>query len=625
VSAPVLLVVAPMPVFPASAGNRRRLLATCDTLKSFGYQLDFLYVAHEDQIYRRFGQTPPTDLAAMRAYFRRLFVVELAAPIKLKTSAPAFDLDDWAAPEAERVIAAYMEATPDCAGIFVTYVFLSRCLLAAPAHMLRLLDTQDRFADRKQQYVPFRGEANFFHTSEAAEREGLLRADIALAIQPREQAIFAKLTGRPCQLLLPEFARQAPFKAPERLETIGFIGHGNDANRMSLTRFADAWARLWRPALPRLRIAGEICGAVGEFGPAVERMGYVDELAEFYGSVDCIVAPLAMGTGLKIKVVEALSFGKPVIGTGTAFDGMTTTSPDHALIDPEDTARRIAELSGDPRGLAKLTRESAAVFSTYLKDQAAATSALKTALRAARKPIPKRKKMPLPFAALEPEEASTASFGAISVRETRGLPDSPASDDAGWRLFATEFVSAGDAADGPSRLAAAARSPRTWSISLASDTAPAAASPLSGRRVLAAPWLLDPDDPQAAGWAARLLADAQMDWEAAADAVLAAPGTVSLKAPWPAPLLGGGGLRIYLVPAARQPAVAAATATARPLARLSSGRHRASPRCGVWPFVPACLDLSIAGAAWTAPYAGALVLAHGLLGAVRFAPGAAGQ
>lgn len=104
---PAILVLAPMPAAPASAGNRRRLVATCEALTRGGFAIDLAYYAHEDQIYRRFGQHPPTDLSGMAETFRNVFLIEARAVIPLKTRANGFGIDEWCPDEVGDFVAWY--------------------------------------------------------------------------------------------------------------------------------------------------------------------------------------------------------------------------------------------------------------------------------------------------------------------------------------------------------------------------------------------------------------------------------------------------------------------------------------------------------------------------------------
>lgn len=49
--------------------------------------------------------------------------------------------------------------------------------------------------------------------------------------------------------------------------------------------------------------------------------GYVDDIEPFYQSAKCLVAPLLSGSGIKIKIVNALARGLPVVTTPVGIEG----------------------------------------------------------------------------------------------------------------------------------------------------------------------------------------------------------------------------------------------------------------------------------------------------------------
>lgn len=60
----------------------------------------------------------------------------------------------------------------------------------------------------------------------------------------------------------------------------------------------------------------------------VEKYGRVDSLKEHYEWSDVVIAPINLGSGMKVKVAEALMFGKVVIGSSNALVGYEKiTSP----------------------------------------------------------------------------------------------------------------------------------------------------------------------------------------------------------------------------------------------------------------------------------------------------------
>lgn len=430
---PVVLVLSPMPAAPASAGNRRRLVATCEALRRGGFAIDLAYYQHEDQVYRRFGQHPPTDVAAMTASFRRTFLIPAATPIPLKTWSGGFPIDAWCPDEVVDFVAWYCAAYPGTGAVLVNYVFLSRALEAVPAGVLRLIDTHDRFAGRNLQYRPFRTEPNFFYTDAASEAYGLARADIVLAIQASEAAYFRGLTDRDVRLLPPLFPQRRPWRSPSRLATIGFVGHSNDPNLFSIGKFAHAWSATWRPGFPTLVVAGEICSSFGAHELiGVQLAGYVTDLDAFYDRVDAVVAPMVMGSGLKMKVGEALAMGKPVIGTRIAFEGFDTSDPGHCLDGVDETVATVLRLRDDAAGLRALTDACSVLLSRYNAASEACESEWLAALPRRRSETGSR---------LSEADAATGTTGVVGralVCEELSLRSLAVEDDLGNVLVATE-------------------------------------------------------------------------------------------------------------------------------------------------------------------------------------------
>ena len=68
-------------------------------------------------------------------------------------------------------------------------------------------------------------------------------------------------------------------------------------------------------------VAGGITKHVRET-PGVIRLGFVKELHTFYDAIDIALNPMVGGTGLKIKTVEPLCYGKPVLTTPSGAQGL---------------------------------------------------------------------------------------------------------------------------------------------------------------------------------------------------------------------------------------------------------------------------------------------------------------
>ena len=56
--------------------------------------------------------------------------------------------------------------------------------------------------------------------------------------------------------------------------------------------------------------------------PNVQAVGFSEDLPREYARASVIIAPITIGGGIKIKVVEALSVGKPLVATPKAMEGI---------------------------------------------------------------------------------------------------------------------------------------------------------------------------------------------------------------------------------------------------------------------------------------------------------------
>jgi len=90
---------------------------------------------------------------------------------------------------------------------------------------------------------------------------------------------------------------------------------------------ADAWTIFTTSWLPTLRRAGwpVLVAGLGsnelQETPGVKIIGAVEDLAEFYDAIDVALVPVRRGGGIKVKALEALLWGKPVLADGHVLDG----------------------------------------------------------------------------------------------------------------------------------------------------------------------------------------------------------------------------------------------------------------------------------------------------------------
>jgi GT2 family glycosyltransferase len=93
-------------------------------------------------------------------------------------------------------------------------------------------------------------------------------------------------------------------------------------------------------------------------GPHLTFLGHVEDLGDLYRRARLAIAPIRYGAGVKIKTVEALSFGLPVVATTCAAEGIPGIGSIGAVVtdDPIRFARAVIELVEDERMWAEQRR-----------------------------------------------------------------------------------------------------------------------------------------------------------------------------------------------------------------------------------------------------------------------------
>jgi polysaccharide biosynthesis protein PslH len=116
--------------------------------------------------------------------------------------------------------------------------------------------------------------------------------------------------------------------------------------------------RLWpeiqrRVPEARLQIVGRRAKAeLGEKakGQGIEVFEDVPEIAAYFRSADVLLYPTPLGSGMKVKVMEAFAYGTPVVTTGEGVEGLPATDGVEAGIADDDLGliERTVALLRDP-------------------------------------------------------------------------------------------------------------------------------------------------------------------------------------------------------------------------------------------------------------------------------------
>jgi glycosyltransferase involved in cell wall biosynthesis len=215
-------------------------------------------------------------------------------------------------------------ASTDVDVVHLDEIFTARCRVARPAvlhlHYLARLDRP--FA------APWSAELRQIVEFARAERAALaghrhvVASSPVVAAEIRRRAPRAEVTLVPF-CLDPEDYRPALLDGPPVAGIIGTAAWPPTAG--ALRRLvAEVWPEVLRRAPEaRLRIAGRGSSRLGlEDVPGVEVVGEVPSAVEFLRGLSLLLYPLSRGSGVKVKTLESLALGLPVVTTAAGAEGL---------------------------------------------------------------------------------------------------------------------------------------------------------------------------------------------------------------------------------------------------------------------------------------------------------------
>src|SRR6266508_2154799 len=157
-----------------------------------------------------------------------------------------------------------------------------------------------------------------------------LVADAVRRAAPHAEVTLAPLT------LDPLYYEPAPLDEPPRAGLIGTAAWTPTA--AAVERLVERVWPLVRRELPdaQLRIAGRGMRELHLHGPGIGVLGEVPSAAEFLRSLSVLLYPLERGSGVKVKVLESIASGLPVVTTPAGAEGID--GGDGVLIEDSDVA-----------------------------------------------------------------------------------------------------------------------------------------------------------------------------------------------------------------------------------------------------------------------------------------------
>lgn len=195
-----------------------------------------------------------------------------------------------------------------------------------------------------------------------AEADACQRANIVLAVSEQDREALRVVAGDDVNITVAPIAvdvahyapiREARAPQPDRLLTIGTMFSPPNSEGVAW------WLREGYERLRALRpgVVYDVVGprpptslrALASRCPGARLHGYVADPAPFWAAASMLAVPLLSGGGVRVKILEAMASGVPIVSTSVGCEGLGVRDGEHLLIadTPEAFAQACARLLAD--------------------------------------------------------------------------------------------------------------------------------------------------------------------------------------------------------------------------------------------------------------------------------------
>lgn len=177
------------------------------------------------------------------------------------------------------------------------------------------------------------------------------------------QFLSSKVRFVPIMINSPQFS-----KANKKYDLI-YVASQNQHNQMSAKWFFENVFPHFNGKITIL-VIGRITGYLKDY-PGVTKIPFVNDLSDYYNQAKIAICPMLSGTGIKVKVVEALSYGLPVVCTSRGVDGLPSKMSNGCIVqnNPKKFAREIQQLLDDPDFYADQHQKGLELYNTYFSKE----------------------------------------------------------------------------------------------------------------------------------------------------------------------------------------------------------------------------------------------------------------
>ncbi len=244
-----------------------------------------------------------------------------------KKSIPGHHEPDATATEAEIAFIRDRVARNDPDVLITNETFLGNILnvFQGKAGLLKMNIAFDLHHQRQKKFHESGASVSVLEWSPQKEIDLLKAADIIVAIHEDDATTLREMLPQTEVICVPMSAELHPHDVVEQAPgRCLFVGSDIEHNVHGLNWFlTQVWPHI-SSIVPQaaLHVCGTVCSKIDNTFPNVQLLGRVEQLNAEYAAAEVCLIPLVVGSGLKIKLVEALSHGRACVATTVGVQGV---------------------------------------------------------------------------------------------------------------------------------------------------------------------------------------------------------------------------------------------------------------------------------------------------------------
>ncbi len=241
------------------------------------------------------------------------------------------------------------------------------------------LDAHDFLSERTKSFESFHRKSNAITLEE--EIDCFRKFDKVMFMQKEEMEKVWPMLGKDCLLLCPHpIVPEVNVALRQEIEAISFFGSPAWPNIDGIQWFHEAVLPLLGDLAQKCIVNGTISTSpLSIFFPRLAKGKVFSSIGDYYKSIDIAINPVLYGSGLKIKTVEALAYGIPLVTTSIGAQGLREEGGNSFLLadTPEEFAKAICTLAESPELRRQLSLNARAFTQKHLSPMACFGALLK--------------------------------------------------------------------------------------------------------------------------------------------------------------------------------------------------------------------------------------------------------